>query len=331
MALTTSASKTLLHAMKTKLPLACLVCFLTLPANPSIAAAAGAVAKEDRINVRALPSLSGEIITQLQKGEEVAVLEEITPAKPAPNEPSKWARIRMPANTPVWVFASFIEPESKAVKATRLNLRAGPGENFSVVGRLERGAKVNEIRIVEDWMEIEAPESAYAFVAANLLTESGAAPAQPMVSQPPPPQREPQIEQTTPPVVAVAPVPAVPLVQQIPEPAVPSSTPGILPAPTLPPPAVTPRKTAPEQVERIVRREGIVRSTVSIQAPTYYELLNPENRRTMNFLYAENTGLRLKDYLGRRIVVTGPEAVDPRWPRTPVIEVETLELISHGR
>jgi hypothetical protein len=79
--------------------------------------------------------------------------------------------------------------------------------------------------------------------------------------------------------------------------------------------------------KRTVRREGIVRSTISIQAPTYYELLSPQNRRTINFLHTEKLSLNLKDYLGRLIIVTGEEAIDPRWPRIPVIEVETLELL----
>ena len=78
---------------------------------------------------------------------------------------------------------------------------------------------------------------------------------------------------------------------------------------------------------RIVRREGLVRSTGSIQAPTYYELLNPDNRKTINYLHTDALGLEMKDYRGRRIVVTGEELIDPRWPKTPVIEVEKLQLI----
>ena len=79
--------------------------------------------------------------------------------------------------------------------------------------------------------------------------------------------------------------------------------------------------------KRIVRREGIVRSTTSIQAPTYYELLSPEHHKTVNFLYTDKIGIDLKDYRGRTIIVTGEEGIDPRWPKTPLIEVDTLELI----
>jgi uncharacterized protein YraI len=336
-ALTESASKTLLHAMKMKLPLAFLVFLLSLPASSAIAAGAGAVANQNRVNVRAQPSLSGEVITQLQKGEEVVVLEEITHTKPEQNEPARWFRIQLPGNTPVWVFAPYIDPADKTVKATRLNLRAGPGENFSVVGRIDRGSKVNEIRRVEDWIEIEAPESAYAFVAADLLTKADAA-SPPTVVKQAPPVSPPQLEQTPPPAVradppvaAVVPEPAAPVLQPAPEAAAPKPAPDVLPPADLPRVAARPQKASSELPTRIVRREGIVRSTVSIQAPTYYELLNPDNRRTMNFLHAEKTGFKLKDYLGRRIVVTGQEAIDPRWPRTPVIEAETLEVTSHVR
>jgi hypothetical protein len=102
----------------------------------------------------------------------------------------------------------------------------------------------------------------------------------------------------------------------------------VTPAPAeTPKTIVTKPKVEDVPLRRVVRREGLVRSTVSIQAPTYYELLNPENRKTINFLHAENLEVNLKDYRGRRIIVTGEEAIDPRWPKTPVIEVETLELI----
>ena len=35
---------------------------------------------------------------------------------------------------------------------------------------------------------------------------------------------------------------------------------------------------------------------------------------------------KLKAFKGRRVVVTGEELIDPRWPKTPVLAVETIEL-----
>lgn len=405
--------------MKINELLRCLAGLAMLLTVVQSAAEETAVVKEDRINVRGRPSLIGEVITQLQKGESVVVLEEITLSKPKTNEPPKWLRIQMPANTPVWVFAPFIDSSTKTVNVSRLNLRGGPGENYSVVGRLDRGTAVREIRRVEDWLEIETPPGAYAFIAANLVSQPGAGsstmasravpermpstspsaeptsdqqpssirlpePAavqqQPSLSrQPPPVSQQPtagavrreqasampaspsgewqpirpqqpstsaapnRSEQTPSSSSSSAPVPGQwqPVTPQQPSSgAVPTTTTAAENAPSAPLPqesrdrqemtAVRPAAvpTSPDDSQRrVVRREGLVRSTVSIQAPTYYELLSPANRKTINYLHTEKLGLSLKDYRGRRIIVTGEEAIDPRWPRTPVIDVETLELV----
>lgn len=338
--------------MKRLKPLAWLACVTCLCRFSEVGAEETAIVKDGRINVRGQPSLAGEVITQLQKGEKVVILEEISLTKAKTNEPPKWARIQMPPKTPVWVYAPFLDLANKTVKVSRLNLRAGPGENYSVVGRLERGAQVVEIRRVEDWLEIETPPAAYAFVAMDLLTKAGAgaasAPAEParpaVPTTTPTPTTTSDLAKSTPaPVVTVPPpteapaVPSTPITAAPvePKPATPSEPVAAVPmAPatttvvTLPQNIVLPEvKTEATPPRRVVRREGLVRSTVSIQAPTYYELLSPENRKTINYLHADKLDLNLKDYRGRKIIVTGEEAIDPRWPKTPVIEVETLELI----
>src|SRR5882672_7502325 len=105
-----------------------------------------AVVKKNRVNVRAQATPTSEVITQLKKGETVIVLEEIAARKPKRGEPAKWARIQLPPNTPVWVYAPYIETINNTVNIRRLNLRAGPGENFSIIGRIERGTPVKQIR-----------------------------------------------------------------------------------------------------------------------------------------------------------------------------------------
>ena len=130
-----------------------------------------ATVKGDRVNVRGQAKLNSEVVTQLKRGEAVTVLEEIEVKKPKKGDPPKWAKILLPANTPVWVYAPYIELTNKTVNIRRLNVRAGPGENYSILGRLDRGTPVKEIRVVENWMEIEAPATACAFVAADLLED----------------------------------------------------------------------------------------------------------------------------------------------------------------
>jgi uncharacterized protein YgiM (DUF1202 family) len=133
----------------------------------AVGAEESAVVNRNKVNVRGGPNLTSEVVTQLQKGDTVTVLEDIAVEKPKPGEPAKWSAIKLPANTPVWVYTGFLE--GKTVKVPRLNLRGGPGENFSVLGRLEKGATVKEIRVVDGWMEIEAPDNTRAYVDAKFL------------------------------------------------------------------------------------------------------------------------------------------------------------------
>jgi hypothetical protein len=351
--------------------------FLLLDANSSAifslnAAEETAVVTEGKINVRGKPSLIGEVVTQLERGDKVTVLERITLDKPRPSEPTNWARIKLPANTPVWIFEPFVK-EGK-VAATRLNLRAGPGENHDVIGRLNRGDDVKAIRTVGEWSEIAAPSDAYAFIDLTLVRFDGdtnAPTAPPTIVLNPQPQQPEQIRSPAPPTLPagtpgeapatnattlVSSEPAVtPTAPTTPQPAD-DLAPAIQPAPTNvaaatePDPAATsqnrpestpaplpkvaqplPGKSQEPLPKRVVRREGVIRPTKSIQAPTWFELANADTGKTINYLYDQkfslNSGIKLKDYRGKKIMVTGEEAIDPRWPNTPILEIETLDVL----
>jgi len=308
--------------MKMKQPLAWAVSLVSGLAVFAASAGQTAVVKKDRVNVRGQASQKSEVVTQLKKGETVTVLEEIEAKKPKKGEPVKWARIQLPANTPVWVYSPYVELVNKTVNIKRLNVRAGPGENFSVLCRLDRGTPVREIRVVENWMEIEAPTNASAFVAADLLVIQ-------------PPATTPTLAQTTP-----TPEPAPTTVENVttePKPApVTDATPAPTPALTQPatPAATTPGEPVPAPTaapepppRRVVNREGLVIVSRSIQAPTSYALENPELRRTINYLHSEDESVKLKNFAGRKVIVTGEELIDQRWVNTPIIEVESIRLV----
>ncbi len=131
-----------------------------------------AIVNADRVNLRGRPSLSSEVVTQVHKGETVVVCESIALQQPRPQDPSAWHRIRLPEDTPVWVHAGFVDPIDKTVRVPRLNVRAGPGENYSVIGLLTMGDTVQELRVLEDWMEIQPPPDTYAYMAAAYATIS---------------------------------------------------------------------------------------------------------------------------------------------------------------
>jgi len=95
---------------------------------------------------------------------------------------------------------------------------------------------------------------------------------------------------------------------------------------------------------RIVTREGRLKRRFfrSPKAPSRFELLD-DNGRTLNYLYSSDSGPlknaegddgepitfeRLMSMLrNRRVVLTGIEAVDSRWPALPLLDVRTLKTI----
>ncbi len=273
-----------------------------------------AVVSQKNVNVRGQARINSEVVSHLNKGDKVTVLEEIT-TKKKPNEPDKWYKISLPPSAAVWVFGGFVDAEKK-VKPNRLNLRSGPGENFSVIGTVEKGTVVNVIETKGEWHKIEPPAGAYAFVAAHLVTRE---PVAPTLAAKPPPE------------VAVAAQPPV----AVPQPVVTEPPPPVI---TPPPPLVpivrpTPPGPPPEEplTKRVVSREGIIKSSVSVQAPSHYVLRGLDNNKTINYLYSPSTNDLVKNFWGKKVFVTGEEVLDERWPNTPVIEIETIQELEPAK
>jgi len=280
----------------------------------------------NNVNVRGKATMFSEIVTRLNSGDSVTVIEQVIRDKPKAGEPTQWAKIGIPPGVHVWVHASYIDATNKVVLPKRLNVRTGPGENYSVVGLLEQGAPVKEISTKGNWLEIEAPADAYAFVAAMYVKQEGAAPTVPPVVSIAPPVPEPA------PTPAVVPEPS-PVAAKTTEAPTPTPTPAPAPTPTPAPPVTTPELApAPPPVEepppkRIVQHEGIVKGTWSIQAPTKFALVDPSSGKTVNYLYTTSTNLDLRRYKGLHIIVTGEEGLDERWQNTPVITIQRIQVL----
>ena len=286
---------------------------LELRTVPLVAGPAEVVASN--VNVRGQAKLKSEVVTRVTKGQSVTVLEEIVRNNSGPEEPSAWAKIVLPPSAHVWVNNSFINAADKTVLPKKLNLRSGPGENYSVVGFLKRGDALKEVTTKGDWTEIEPPPGAYAFMAAQYLKQEAPAPPVTVVT---PPEPEP-----TPATVAVVPPVAQPPTEPPVVPATPE-TPGMTnEPPTVPTEPVVEEPPPP----RIVQREGIVRGMTSIQAPSRFVLVSPENGRDIDYLYTSSKELDLRRYKGLRIIVTGEESLDERWGNTPVITIQRIQVV----
>jgi uncharacterized protein YraI len=273
---------------------------------------------KDALNVRGQPALKGEVVAHLHKGDTVSVLESLILRKPRKNEPANWARISLPSDTPVWVFADYIDPKSMTVLPNRVNLRGGPGENFSVLGRLDKGASVKEIARRNGWVQIETPAGAYGFVDADYL-EIKASPAPAVVESTPAPATAPTPQPAAAPA-PTAPEPAKPAAIVAPEPTAAS------PPPKEPAPAAVVSPPNPRITERIISREGVLRRAYNIQAPADYELRNISTGEVIDFIQPQPKQ-DLKSYIGARVIVSGVEVLYYRWPKTPILELQSLDRV----
>ena len=334
---------------------------VTLVAGPATVVA-------ENVNLRGQAGLKGEVVGHVKKGDTVTVQSEITVDKPKAGEPAQWAKIALPSGTKVWVDAKYVDATNNVVTAKKLNLRGGPGENYSVLGVIEKGATITAVTTKGDWMEIQTPPSAFAFVAAGYLkqeagmestvtppvvaTAENVPPPPAAVTPPPAPPVVPPAMPPTPTTVAEAPpiapptatpptpeapatvtppAPATPPVPVTPTPApeiaatTPATATALLPSPTLAPEETD--TNLPPPPPRIVTHEGSVRHSVSLVAPTDYELFDPVNNKAINYLHSSSTNLNLGRYNGMHITVTGEEGMDVRWADTPVLTIQKILVL----
>ncbi len=271
------------------------------------------------LNVRGQAGLKGEVVAHFSKGDVVTVLSQINLDKHSAGEPAQWAKIALPASTKIWLNSKFIDATAKTVLPKKLNLRAGPGENYSVLGVIERGTPVNEITTKGDWTQIEPPTNAYAFVAAIYLKQEASGT---MASNVPA-----STETETPVTTNSVPEPATIVTESTNT--APATTEINSPPPTISdtnaPPFVD--TNLPPPPPRVVTHEGVVGNVDSIIAPTKYVLYDPVTRQEINFLYTTSTNLDISRYLHMRIIVTGEEGMAVRWHETPVLTIQRIVVI----
>src|ERR1035437_7068619 len=285
-----------------------------------------ATVNAENVNYRGQAGLKGEAIGHLKKGDFVTVLAQINLDKHAADEPAQWAKITLPAGTKVWVNAKFIDATNKVVAVKKLNLRAGPGENYSVLGVLERGASITETSAKGDWTQIETPTNAFAFVAASYLKQEVVVEPVPVVTPavPLPPETTNTVAEPQPIVTQPTAISAT-LEMSIPAPTLNNAAPAAVVVPSVVAPVIETNLPPPP---RIVTHEGWVRSSVSPVAPTYFELYDPTTGNAINYLYSTTTNLNLSYYNRLQIVVTGEEGLDARWHDTPVLTVQRIDVLS---
>ncbi|MEI6358620.1 MAG: SH3 domain-containing protein [Verrucomicrobiota bacterium] len=302
----------------------CCAAWAALSAVIAMAAGPTAIVKADRTNIRAKPAFDGEVLATLKKGDTVEVVGAEAGTGVDGSSPKDWTKVALPPQVAVWVYGPLVDGATKTVKGKSLNLRAGPGRNYSEIGLLPHGATVAVVRESDGWLQIEPPAGTYAFVASNLIERKDvAAPAGATTTEKAPAAR-PAVAESTPlvpaevPGVKSAPIPPVDAVAPAAAAVVETTAAA---APALPLPAVP---VLADSAPRGVLREGILRRSWNANSPGNFELRSTRGEGTLDFLVNEDPSIDLAKFKGKHVFVTGEEWRDARW-KLPVLKVKTVE------
>ncbi|MBN1268488.1 MAG: SH3 domain-containing protein [Kiritimatiellae bacterium] len=242
----------------------------------------------ERINLRARATLDAEVVGQVGDGEELA----------AKSLSAEWAEVVPPQTVDFWVHRDFIS--DGAVKTKRLNVRAGPGINYSVVGSLDRATPVAVRGEFGEWLKIAPPASCSLWVSREYV-EPVRRLVPTMARRPPAPVAERRVPPSTPVAVAARERPQP--VQVV-----------VPPMPVEPTPAA--RWEIPADWELVplqgqgnkVDREGYLRRVgFLLGRPSRFRLVQYVDSRAETLCYVEGDTVQLSNWLNERLLIRGRE------------------------
>ncbi len=237
----------------------------------------------DRVNLRAKPKPEAEVAGQVNAG---MILE-------SRGMEGDWVAVAPPESIGLWVFAEFVKDNK--VATDKLNIRAGAGINYPMVGYMLKDDPVVARSSLGEWLEIAPPAHATLWVHKDFVN--------------------PVIE-------AIAPFSAV-LVASNPVVTTASSVETNLPSiqsPVAAPPVTVPRQavTLPADLgERglvpldgqgeVLEREGVLHKTslFDFGRVSNYCLVDRERGRPVTVCYIRGNNAQLKAFEGRRIRIKG--------------------------
>jgi SH3-like domain-containing protein len=271
----------------------------------------------DRVNYRNAPTIESDVIGASDYGDTLQAI----------SFEEKWVEILPPAGTAIWVYAPLLF-EEKEVRAQVLNVRAGPGTQFPILGQLNRGDKVEIEESLEDWRRIKAPESISLWISRDFIQ------APPSVTNPAPtPTPVPRVVLTVP---TPTPQPVRILPTPTPEPIVEIRTvERIVEVPVLPTP--TPVVTAPDGLELVPLtgqgslsvRKGVLKAYLMAgTSPSRFVLVRRDadgTEKTLSYLRGNEEDM--KSLSGLPVQVRGHDfwVAGQKLPVTKVDSIESAE------
>jgi uncharacterized protein YgiM (DUF1202 family) len=295
------------------------------------------VIRGDRVNIRSQPSLDGEVLVWMKRGE---TLETQGSAKDG------FTRIALPSKVAVWVYAPLVDRAAHQIKAPEARLRVGPGRNYGELGVLKKGAALTEIRESDGWLQVEPPAGLSAYVGSQFIESSGTRPPQVAALKTggilpadgdPVSSAAPTANNSKPTVAVVPPVPApvVPPPVSVPVPVTPPAPVAVAPVALEPEGRESGGGSAQSSIQysekvRIVSRVGKVVRSLEPQSPSHYQLRSPQRGEGMlGFLLDQkDTQTPVSGFRGKTVRVVAEEYVDPRYRTQVILRVQSIEEAS---
>ena len=113
---------------------------------------------KDNTNLRAKPALNVEVVGQVSANQELTIK----------SMDLEWVEVVTPTNIDFWMLGDYLKDGVVVCRQT-VNVRAGPGINFSIVGQLTNGAKVEVRGNLADWIKLAPPGGCSLWVSRPLV------------------------------------------------------------------------------------------------------------------------------------------------------------------
>ena len=225
-----------------------------------------------RVNLRAKPEATSEVVGQVSEGDVLTVK----------SIQAEWVEVVPPDSVELWVHQDFVADGKSAV--SKLNVRAGPGVNYNVVGNLDKGEAVTVKGTFGEWVRIAPFPEASLWVSKDLVQL-----ALPIKKTPPP---APVVALPTNRVQAVqAPTSTVQAVKE-----------------TMPPPPADLDLIPLAGQGKVVQREGELKpAPYVINRPSSFRLVQRNGTRIDTVCYLRGNTQQLQSLMGQRLLVSGRE------------------------
>lgn len=124
------------------------------------------------VNIRQGSSLAHQVVTQVKAGQTVAVLD----------KQGDWLYIQLTSGQKGWIHSDYVDisPTSGKkviVNGSIVNLRQGPGTNYSRAGQVSNGTELVVLAEKDGWYKIQSPQGGQAWIAGWLAQEINSVPA----------------------------------------------------------------------------------------------------------------------------------------------------------